>query len=250
MRRKYRHLFFDLDRTLWDYDQNSSEALSEIYQSYGLQAIFDSFGNFHKTFIRLNNELWKEYRDGKIHKDLVRHLRFEKTLMEFGTSDPDLAKKLNNDFLEISPRKPHLVDGAIELLEMLQKERYGLYIITNGFTEIQLLKMETTGLTGYFHKIFTSENTRSNKPHRAIFEHAVTSVNAKKVESLMIGDDLEADIAGARNFGIDQVYFNPEKIPHSENSTKEVPYVQNLKLVTYEITELNQLYRILKPSFL
>ena len=235
MKRNYRHLFFDLDRTLWDYDQNSSEALFEIYQSYGLLAIFENFGNFHKAFIRYNNQLWKEYRERKIHKDQVRHLRFEKTLMEYGTADTGLANKLNNDFLEISPRKPHLVPGAIELLELLQKKRYGLYIITNGFTEIQLLKMESTGLMKYFQKIFTSENSKSNKPQRAIFEHAVTSVNAKKKESLMIGDDLEADIIGARNFGIDQVYFNPERIAHSEK-------------ITLEITQLNQLYRILTPS--
>ena len=231
MQRKYRHLFFDLDRTLWDYENNASEALNEIYHAYNLVTIFAGFSNFHLTFTKHNNDLWKEYREGKVHKDILRTLRFERTLLDYESINPSLAIELNNDFLEISPRKPHLIPGAIQLLEYLIKMRYNLYIITNGFTKIQLLKMETSGLTGYFDKIFTSENTRSNKPQRAIFEHAVTSVNARKLQSIMIGDDLETDIIGARNFGIDQVYFNPEGISHNEK-------------ITYEISELTELLKI------
>ena len=231
MQRKYRYLFFDLDRTLWDYDNNASEALNEIYQAYSLGIIFAEFSNFHLAFTKHNNDLWKEYREGKVHKDILRTLRFERTLMDYNSINPKLAIELNNDFLELSPRKLHLIPGAIQLLEYLRKMRYNLYIITNGFTKIQLLKMETSGLMGYFDKIFTSENTRSNKPQRAIFEHAVTSVNARKLQSIMIGDDLEADIIGARNFGIDQVYFNPERISHNE-------------IITYEISELKQLIKI------
>lgn len=122
MKQKYRHLFFDLDRTLWDYDHNSKEALLEIYQTYGLHAIFVDFDNFHKSFSRHNNELWKGYREGTVHKDVVRTLRFERALFDFGTSDPDLANKLNHDFLEISPRKTHLIPGTIELLDYLKKK--------------------------------------------------------------------------------------------------------------------------------
>lgn len=232
MRHKYRHLFFDLDRTLWDYDNNAYEALHEIYHTYGLHSIFDEFNNFHQTFTRHNNELWKDYREGVVHKDIVRTLRFERTLMDYGTSNPVLAIQLNKDFLEISPRKTHLIPGAIELLDYLKIKQYNLYIITNGFTKIQILKMETSGLMSYFQKIFTSENTSSNKPHRAIFENAITSVNARKLDSIMIGDDLEVDIIGARNFGIDQVYFNPEKTCHNEK-------------ITYEISKLAELLEIL-----
>jgi putative hydrolase of the HAD superfamily len=107
-----------------------------------------------------------------------------------------------------------------------------LYVLTNGFTQIQELKMESSGLNVYFEKMFTSENTRSYKPKRSIFEYAVKSVNARKVESLMIGDDLEADIIGAREFGMDQVFFNPAKMAHNES-------------VTYEISDLLALKNIL-----
>ncbi len=232
MNNRYRHLFFDLDRTLWDYDSNAMEALQEIYNSYKLEGVFDEFENFHCSFTKHNDELWKEFRLGKVHKDVLRTLRFEKTLFDYGTINSDLAIELNNHFLEISPRKTRLIDGAIDLLEYLRSKPYSLYIITNGFTKIQLLKMESSGLDVYFKKVFTSENTSSSKPHNDIFRQAVTSVNARKNESLMIGDDLETDITGARNYGIDQVFFNPLIVSHNHKTT-------------FEITKLDQLREIL-----
>lgn len=231
MQSAYRHIFFDLDRTLWDYDRNSTEALHEIFESFQLDKICMDFNRFHSFFERYNDEVWKAYREGRMHKDLVRTVRFEKTLEMFGIVDKEMAASLNAKFLEISPRKPHLLPGTLELLQYLTEKRYQLYIITNGFTGIQRIKMDTTGLLGFFNQVFTSENTASNKPNRGIFEKAVTAVNAKKNQSLMVGDDLEVDIIGARNFGMDQVFFNRYNISHKEKVTFEIQELSELTLI-------------------
>jgi putative hydrolase of the HAD superfamily len=229
---KYRHLFFDLDRTLWDYDTNAEEALEEIFETFDLLPLCKSFRNFHASFIKYNDILWEDYREGRIQKDLLRVRRFELLLQEFGSSDTCLAEQLNEKFLNISPYKSRLIPGAMEALRYLKDRKYRLYILTNGFTRIQTIKIESSGLDVFFEKMFTCENTNSYKPKRAIFEYALSSVHARKGESLMIGDDLKVDIVGASDFGIDQVFFNPERTRHNEK-------------VTYEIRELTELMGIL-----
>ena len=219
---RYRHLFFDLDCTLWDYHVNSTEALHELFETYQLHELFDKFENFRETFGKHNEEVWKAYREGRIHKDTLRVLRFERTLKDYGITNFELAHKLNSDFINISPRKTKLMPGTMEVLGYLKSNHYQMYIITNGFTQIQEIKVETSGLADFFIKMFTPENIGYIKPHRAIFEYAVKSVNVRKAESLMIGDDLQVDIIGARDFGMDQVYFNPHKIPHNEKITYEI----------------------------
>lgn len=227
--KKYRNLYFDLDRTLWDYETNASEALSEIFQNFDLAPIFGSYVNFRMAFAKHNNALWSDFQKGKLKKETIRVRRFELALLEYSTINNKLAGELNDVFLTTSPRKAKLVPDTNEVLDYLRSKSYRLYILTNGFTQIQELKMKSSGLNLYFEKMFTSENTRSYKPKRSIFEYAIKSVNAKKVESLMIGDDLEADIIGAREFGIDQVYFNPGKSVHNEKITYEIHDLISLK---------------------
>jgi putative hydrolase of the HAD superfamily len=229
---KYRHLFFDLDRTLWDYDTNTEEALKEVFETFCLLPLCKSFEHFHTSFFRNNEALWEDYREGRIQKDLVRVRRFELLLQEFGPPDLCLAEKMSRKFLDTCPYKSVLMPGTLEVLRYLKEKKYCLYIITNGFSGIQKIKIESSGLESFFGKMFTSENTGSYKPKRAIFEHALTSVHARKNESLMIGDDLKADIVGARDVGIDQVFFNSTSTPHNEK-------------VTYEISELTGLMDIL-----
>jgi len=225
----YHNLYFDLDRTLWDYETNASEALHEIFQEFELQPIFGQFDNFRNAFIKYNDALWRQYEKGTLKKETLRVRRFELALLDYKMKDKKLSIKLNDSFLNISPRKPGLMPGANEALDYLKSKSYRMYILTNGFTKIQEIKMESAGLNPYFEKMFTTENTKSHKPKRAIFEHALKSVNAKKSESLMIGDDLEVDIIGARNFGMDQVYFNPAKTTHKEMITYEISNLAELK---------------------
>jgi putative hydrolase of the HAD superfamily len=228
----YRHIYFDLDRTLWDYDNNSAEALREIYDQYQLAPVFASFEAFHSAFAKYNDQLWEDFREGRVPKNELRIRRFGLTLEEFGRTDTELATQLNKSFLNVSPRKTRLLPGAIDILEYLRGKRYKLYIITNGFTHIQRLKTEGSGLSPYFERMFTSDNVSAHKPHREMFARAVTWGNARKADCLMVGDDLQVDIIGARNYGMDQVYYNPQQVPHNEK-------------VTFEIKELSELKNIL-----
>lgn len=220
--KNYKYLFFDLDRTLWDYDANASEALQEIYESKNLKDVCGTFQSFYTTFTLHNDNLWEDYREGRIQKDSLRVRRFELLLKDFGLDNKKLAEELNEYFLNSSPYKSRLVPGSIEVLGYLTNKGYKLYILTNGFTHIQTVKMQSSGLNIYFEKVFTCENTCSFKPRSDMFAHALNSVHARKKESIMIGDDLQVDIVGARNFGIDQIFFNPSNIPHQEKVTFEI----------------------------
>jgi putative hydrolase of the HAD superfamily len=226
---KYRFLYFDLDRTLWDYENNAADALLYLFKKYGLDKYFIEFERFRSLFSKFNDFLWEEYREGRVHKDVLRILRFELCFKEMGYLEKDLSTILNSEFLDKSPKSDRLMPGTLELLSYLKEKKYRLYIITNGFTQIQEVKMKYSGLDKYFEKMFTSENVGSHKPSREMFEYCIKSVNAKKKESLMIGDDLKVDIVGARNFKIDQVYYNPEGIEHSEQVTYEIRHLLELK---------------------
>ncbi|HSH50530.1 MAG TPA: YjjG family noncanonical pyrimidine nucleotidase, partial [Bacteroidales bacterium] len=175
-----------------------------------------------------NERLWKIYRDGKIKKSVLIFKRFALTLEEFGVKDEGLAKIIGQDYIKISPTKKRIFPGTYETLEYL-KNKYNLYIITNGFNEVQFTKLKNSKLDKYFIKIFTSENAGVQKPNAKIFEHALKSVNARKKESVMIGDDLDIDIIGAKKFGLDQVYFNPQEKKHSEDITHEISSLKELQ---------------------
>ena len=228
---KYKHIYFDLDRTLWDFDNNARETFIEIYNKRNLNSIFNSFDAFYNTYNKYNDLLWKDYRDGKIEKSELRWKRFALTLEEFGVIDNELAKHIGEDYVLISPTKKQLFPFTHETLSYL-KEKYKLYIITNGFSEIQFIKLVNSNLDKYFTHVFTSEEAGAQKPSPIIFEHALKIANAEINECLMIGDDLETDILGARNMGIDQVYFNTDKVRHNE-------------AITYEISSLNELKGVL-----
>ena len=228
---KYKHIYFDLDRTIWDFDKNAEETFHEIYAKYELEKIFSTFDNFYNTYVNHNDQLWKEYREGKIKKSLLSYKRFTLTLEDFGVNDEKLAKDIAHDYITISPTKKSLFPYAHETLDYLHK-KYKLYIITNGFNEVQFTKLKNSELDKYFSKVFTSEDAGAQKPNPEIFENALKSVNASKKESIMIGDDLEADIIGAKEFGLDQIYFNPNSKNHKEE-------------ISYEINSLNKLMEIL-----
>ncbi len=204
---KYKHLFFDLDRTLWDFESNSIETFRDIFGRHDLARVFPDFEVFIKTYKRHNEILWAKYRTGEIKKEQLRNDRFLLTLKEFGVDDMNLAVKMGDDYITISPTKRRVFPGTHEILNYL-KDRYRLYIITNGFSEVQSVKLKNCDLEKYFDGVVTSEMAGVQKPHREIFHYAVTRVNAKKDSCLMIGDDPDTDIIGAKNFGMDQVYFN------------------------------------------
>ncbi len=207
----YRHLFFDLDRTLWDMDRNSRETLEELYHRHKLKERgILSFDQFSEKYNAINKELWQRYSKGLVDKDALRVLRYRQTLAFFGIKDDKLARKIGEEYIVMGPLKPHLLPGTEDALKKLAPH-FQLHIITNGFEEVQKIKMKHSGLHVYFKELITSERSGHKKPDTRMFAYALKKCRVKAQDSIMIGDDYEADIAGARQAGIDQVWFNIDK---------------------------------------
>lgn len=204
----YESLFIDLDDTLWDIHLNGKECLEEVYIDYGYSNYYPTFQDYYDVYMPSNNHLWGLYRQGIIKKEELIVERFLVPVREFGINDPKYAKNLSDDFLERTTHKTRLIDGAIELLDYL-KPKYRMHILSNGFSEVQFKKIENSGLRPYFDKIILSEDANINKPHADMFTYALKNTNSKRNKTIMIGDSWEADVVGARNSKIDQIWFNP-----------------------------------------
>jgi len=206
---KYRHLFFDLDHTLWDFDANAKLTLLEIYQSQNLLSKgVDDFELFYKNYLNHNAKLWERYRKGYIKQAELRIKRMRLALLDFKIADEPLAELMSHDFLALLPSRNVLFPYAIEILEYLKQKEYKLHLITNGFEDVQHHKINNSKINHYFGKVITSEGSNSLKPNKAIFDFALASTGADLKESIMLGDDLEADIIGASKAGMDQVFIN------------------------------------------
>ncbi|WP_372653011.1 YjjG family noncanonical pyrimidine nucleotidase [Draconibacterium sp.] len=227
MRKKYTHLFFDLDNTLWDFKTNSRCAMLKTYEMLKLDKGSVKFDVFFDEYCRNNDELWLAYRRKEVTKKELTRQRFQLTFDSLDIDTID-ALVMNDMYLKEMPKHSHLIDGAREVLDYARSKGYRLFIITNGFKEVQHEKLKQAGLQNYFEKVFISEEIKIPKPGRGIFEHAIKSSNAKKKNSLMIGDDWEVDICGAANFGIDAVYFNRLQQPLN-NLTGDVTIIGSLK---------------------
>jgi len=210
--KRYKSLFFDLDDTLWDTTYNNKLCLEEIYDDYDFSRHYASFDAFYATYMPYNLTLWAKYRNQEIDRRTLITERLLYMLRPMGIDDEKFAIKLNNDFLQRTATKKKLLDGALDLLIYLSS-RYRLFILSNGFREIQSLKMQHSGIYHYFEKVLLSEDISIQKPQKRIFEYALMSTNSRRIESLMIGDAYEVDIIGARNARIDQLWFNPENTP-------------------------------------
>ena len=208
--KQYKHIFFDLDRTLWDFDAAAEVAFERIYEKYDLQNLgIPNAHEFHEVYHPLNEHLWELYRENKITKDFLNRTRFVLPLEHYGIHDIDLADYLSVDYMYWSPRIVRLVSGAKELLDYL-KPKYHLHLITNGFQEVQHTKLSVSRLEPYFETLTVSEEVGVKKPNPEIFLFALNKAHAKIEESLMIGDEMAVDIDGARAAGMDQLLFNPK----------------------------------------
>src|SRR5436190_12172736 len=226
---KYRHLLFDLDHTLWDFEANAKATLQELHVALQLEKRgVDDFERFHRNYNAHNEKLWERYRNGYIKQDELRIKRMWLVLLDFKISDQDLAKELSARFLELLPTRTILFPYTKEILQYLKDKGYTLHLVTNGFEKTQHNKLMYSGLRPFFKEIITSEGSGSLKPNKEIFEFALLKCGAKAAESIMIGDSIEVDILGAVNAGIDQVFVNhlgiePEIKPtYTVNSLKEL----------------------------
>ncbi|MFN8265735.1 MAG: YjjG family noncanonical pyrimidine nucleotidase [Chitinophagaceae bacterium] len=230
---RYRHLFFDLDHTLWDFDKNAMETLNNVYQDLNLyDAGIHDFDLFCKHYLHHNAILWDRYHHGYISTEDLKWKRMWRTLLEFKIGSEELARKMSVYFLEVLPTKQNLFPYTHEILQHLKEKNYVLHLITNGFEKTQWSKLSNSNLGQYFEEVITSEKSNSVKPNKEIFEYALHITGAQLAESIMIGDNLDADIQGAVNAGMDSVFVN-----HIGAELKEVK-------PTYMITHLKELETI------
>ena len=209
MGNRYKHLFFDLDHTLWDFETNSKETLYDLYHLHNLQERgISNFEDFFKSYTFHNKRLWERYTMGYIRQEELKWKRMWLTLLDFKIADEPLSRKLSVEFLEHLPTKTNLFPYTFEILEYLKGKGYHLHLITNGFEKVQYSKLERSGLKHYFKEIITSEASNNTKPNKEIFDYAFMKANAEVEESIMIGDNLDADIQGGINAGMDTVFVN------------------------------------------
>jgi len=206
---QYKHLFFDLDHTLWDFDANAKETLAELYSIFDLNnRIKIDFENFYPRYLFHNELLWERYHKGLISSEDLKWKRMWRTMLDFKIADEPLAKEMSGKFLDILPTKKLLFPHTLEILNYLKEKKYDLHLITNGFEKTQWSKLTNSGLTSFFTHVITSEGSNSLKPKKEIFEFAMDKAKSTVDDSIMIGDNLDADIQGAMNAGMDTVFVN------------------------------------------
>ena len=227
--KNYRHIFFDLDHTIWDFDKNAEETLQELYVIHGLDKIgLTSADAFIETYPRNNHSLWAQYHVGKITKDYLREARFRTTFLDLGVKPELIPVGFEDEYVKLCPTKTNLFPDAHEVLTYL-KGKYTMHLISNGFKESTEIKIAGSNISHYFDQIIISEAVGVNKPDKAIFEHALNLASAVKDESIMIGDSIEADIRGALNFGMDAIYFNPMHLPKPDDVPAQITGLKELK---------------------
>ena len=232
MASQYKNLFFDLDDTLWAFSLNARDTFEEMYHKYDYGRFFRSFLHFYTLYQHRNTELWEEYGRGQVSKEELNRQRFLYPLEAVGARDVALAEAFSDDFFSVIPTKNRLMPHAYEVLEYLAG-KYNLYILSNGFRELQSRKMRSAGVDGYFKKVILSEDLGVLKPWPAIFNFALSATQSELRESLMIGDSWEADITGAHGVGMHQAFYNV-----TERTT--FPF-----LPTYHIHSLKELMDLL-----
>lgn len=220
---KIKHVFFDLDHTLWDFETNSNRTFEYIFKQFDIKVDFEKFKNIYYP---INETYWKRYRENSISKEDLRLGRLNDTFLKLNVRVSNAVIVLLADaYIENLSNYNSLVHGALDILEYL-KPKYTMHIITNGFQEIQGKKMKNSGLEPYFKTVITSEQVGVKKPNPEIFNFALTTCQAKAEESMMIGDNYEADIMGAMQSGIDAIFCNFNKEPSAENIKSVTQLVQ------------------------
>lgn len=220
----YQYVFLDLDDTIWDFHANARLSLQDMFADRKLDRYFSDFDEFFSIYAKRNIELWEAYGKGEIEKEFLMAERFRYPLAKMGVDDAELAEQIGIQYLDILPTKTALMPYALEMLEYLH-QKYPLTIISNGFTEVQYKKLKSSNIEHYFKHIVLSESAGALKPDKQIFEYALMLNNAKAKESVMIGDSYEADIKGAQNAGIDQIYFPLQ--PVTGSSKPDCTYLIN-----------------------
>jgi len=228
----YKHIFFDLDHTLWDFELNARETLMDLYELNALRTkgIAD-FDSFFSRYSYHNERLWDRYTKGFIRQEELRWKRMWLSLLDFKIADEPLSRMMSLQFLECLPFKTNLFPYTTEILEYLTGKGYILHLITNGFELVQQSKLRNSNLHHYFVEVITSERSNSIKPAKEIFEFALREARASKNESIMIGDNLDADIQGAMSAGLAAIFVNHLNVTTEIKPTHTVYHLKELESI-------------------
>ena len=224
--KKFKDVFFDLDHTLWDFDKNSKYTFKKILNDNKINIDLD---DFLATYIPINSNYWSLYRENNISKNKLRYGRLIDTFKALDRDvSTEIISKLSNDYIKHLSSFNFLIDGTISILKYLNG-RYKLHIITNGFQEVQNLKLINSGIDNFFDTITNSEMAGVKKPNEKIFQLAINKAKTDFDSSIMIGDNLEADIQGALNVGMNAILFNYHKVnvPKGVNSINKLDQLKN-----------------------
>ncbi|WP_462247263.1 YjjG family noncanonical pyrimidine nucleotidase [Ekhidna sp.] len=224
-----KHVFFDLDHTLWDYDRSAHETLTEIYFNLNLNSGDLTQKKFVNTFYDVNDKLWQKYNNGLIDREYIKTQRFNEVFIKSGI-DVEKSPLASSYFLENCSKKPYLMEDALTALNYLSN-RYELHIITNGFLDAQNRKLENSGIAKYFKVMITSECIDARKPNPVIFEHSLKEASATKDDSIMIGDNPRTDIQGAKDYGIKTIFYDPSGRKKSLADFTIQSHIELLKLL-------------------
>ncbi len=218
------HLFFDLDRTLWDFETNSRTVLELLYREYGINRFFPNFLLFYKKYQEVNEAMWQQYYKKELTKDDVRLLRFYNTI----GAEKAMSAQMSEEYIESSVLQTAVFPHTHEVLEKLQKQGYKLHIISNGFREVQHTKLRNCKLTDFFETVTTSEDAGHHKPDVLAYQYTLQQAHTTAENAAMVGDDLITDIEGSLNAGLYTVFFNPKRITASHNAHKEIYDLRSL----------------------
>lgn len=225
-----RHIFFDLDNTLWDHRKNAKLTLEKLFKKYLIEERFQlTFDAFHAKYDEINEHLWELIRDGEIDKEYLRKHRFYDTFLHFGIDDFDLAQVFEHQFLDEIIGHNELVEGSVGILEYLVSKNYKIHIVSNGFHEVTHRKIDGSGIRKYVETVTSADDVGVRKPNPKIFEYSLNQANAVKSESILIGDDWIADIKGAQNFGIEVIFFDALLENKTEKGLVTVQKLEEIK---------------------
>lgn len=225
--RDIKHIFFDLDDTLWDFESNSRSVLEELFKEFGLAAkLKTDFHTFHTAYKKVNAGLWSDYYQKRLTKEELRDKRFDCTFRDFGYEAYRESINVSELYLQRSPHGKRLKANCLDVLQYLSAGGYELHVITNGFKEVQQVKMNSSGLNPYFRTVIISEEHGYIKPDPAIFRIAERLSGARTSECLIIGDNLESDIAGGEGAGWKTIYFNDTDKKHRHHGLSVMDLIE------------------------
>lgn len=231
----YTDLFIDFDDTLYDTHGNSVIALQELFDTLHLERYFPDAGVFFDEYWKTNIDLWTRYSKGEITRDYLIVERFRRPL-SFGEGlhpTEDFCLQVSDRFLGLCSSKTGVVEGAHELMYYLRRQGYRMHMCSNGFHEVQYKKLRASGLADSFDTVILSEDAGANKPSALFFDYAMQQSGAQIGTTLMIGDNFQTDILGAKRYGLAVAYFN------------RYPDYPAPEAVNYEVASLRQLMEIL-----